>query len=284
MRQHAGLDRQVVVPAKCIEHTQQGGRVGDAVGCGIDADDSVADAVEQPIEDRQRDPARIVCGMVRLQTGGEAPWKAEGRAERGHHPALARDGDEILVAHQLRHARDHFGRQAGRDGCQGGGIGLACEQPIAKIPDGHAGKRREGRCVVAVDDQPRDLVLFVGNEMLGQERLQRQVGQRIAGRDPLCVGASGKAGEFVAGAVRRGRGEKSPQIREAMARAAEILSISHVRLPCPQPTIALNRRNCVSMWFVISIEKIRAETTESSPFVIPANRIVLKNAAIMTII
>ena len=39
--------------------------------------------------------------MVGLKPRGEAAGQAEGVRKRGDHAALARDGDQILVAHEL---------------------------------------------------------------------------------------------------------------------------------------------------------------------------------------
>ena len=47
---------------------------------------------------------------------------------------------------------------------------FVAQQPVAKLADGQVGNRRERGRVVRVDDQPRDFVVFVGNERLVEKR------------------------------------------------------------------------------------------------------------------
>ena len=58
-----------------------------------------------------------------------------------------------------------------------------------KRADGQRGDRREGRRVMAVDDQAGDLVVFIGDDGFLQELLQRHIGQRHPRRHHL-LGAS----------------------------------------------------------------------------------------------
>ena len=66
--------------------------------------------------------------------------------------------------------------------------GLVGQQPVAKAADGQMRDRREGRRVMAVDDEARDLVGLVGNDGLVEERRERQVGERILRGDALLAG------------------------------------------------------------------------------------------------
>ena len=73
---------------------------------------------------------------------------------------------------------------------RGRGAGSSQSRNSPTVSDGD---RREGGGVVGVDDQPRDLVVFVGDDRLGEEGGQRQVGQRHLRGDPLGGGGGGDA-------------------------------------------------------------------------------------------
>ena len=73
---------------------------------------------------------------------------------------------------------------------------------------------------MAVDDQAGDLIVFVGNDGLLQELLQRNVGQRDPRRDHLLGAVGRHPGEPVAGARRRGLGEEIAEIIEHIAVAS----------------------------------------------------------------
>ena len=67
VRQHAALRRNVEAADDVVEHVEQiedGRRV---VAGRVDADDGVAAAEHQPVDDRRRDAAPVVGRMVRLQ-------------------------------------------------------------------------------------------------------------------------------------------------------------------------------------------------------------------------
>ncbi len=132
MGQDAGLGRDLVVLAHLVQHRGEGDRGLDVVGGRVDADDRVASAVEQPVDDRGGHPARVVGRMVGLQAGREPPRQADGGTEGRRHPAFARHDDKILEAHQLRDGGDHLRREARREGGEGRRVGVGPEQPIAK--------------------------------------------------------------------------------------------------------------------------------------------------------
>ena len=68
-----------------------------------------------------------------------------------------------------------------------------------------------------VDDEPRHLVGLVGDHVFGQERRERQVGQRELRGDPLFAGLRRDARQPVAAAQRRGAGHQRLEIVENVA-------------------------------------------------------------------
>ena len=121
---------------------------------------------------------------------------------------------------QLGDGGDHLRRQPGRDGRQGGGVGLVRQQPLAEGADGQVGQGGERRRVVRVDDQPGDLVGLVRDDLLLEEAGERDVGQHELRGDPLAGIGGGDAGQPVARPRRGGFGQQVAEVGEGEAGAA----------------------------------------------------------------
>ena len=119
----------------------------DAVGCRIDADDSIAGAEQQSIEGRCGDALWIVGRMVGLQAHGQPTRQADGVAEAGDDAAFRGHRDQILQAHQLADGGRHFRGEAGAYCCQS--LRFGGEQELAKLADGQRGDGCERRVIVA---------------------------------------------------------------------------------------------------------------------------------------
>ena len=73
-----------------------------------------------------------------------------------------------------------------------------------------------------IDDKPGDLVLFIGDDHLVQERRQGQIGQNEPRRDTLLHAVRGDSGEPITRPVRAGRREHLHQRGEAVPRSGEM--------------------------------------------------------------
>ncbi|MCY1218751.1 hypothetical protein D9M72_307010 [compost metagenome] len=227
VREHAALRGNLEALDHLVEHVQQAPEHRQAVGHGVDADHRVARAVEQAVERGGGHAAQVVGGVVGLQAHGQVAGQADGVAKARDDVALLRDRDQVLVAHELGHGRDHLGREAR---CQCGEClcgGLLGQQPVAEVADREVRDRREGLRVVRVDDQPRDVVLLVGNQRLGEELLERRVGQHVACGHALLRGRRAEAREVVARARGAGAGEHLSQIVEGEALAGNGGAVAH---------------------------------------------------------
>ncbi len=89
--------------AAAIEKPGEVGHGGGGIGGGVDADHRVAAAEGEAVEDRGRDALGIVGRVIRLDAHRQPAGQPHRRAEFRHHRALFGDGDEILVAADLRH-------------------------------------------------------------------------------------------------------------------------------------------------------------------------------------
>ena len=172
-------------------------------------------AVEQAVDDARRHALRVVGRVVRLQAHRHRAGQPDGVAEALDDDALLRRQDEVLVAHQLGDRRRHLGRDAGGEGGERRGGGVARQQPVAELAHRHVRDRDEGRPVVAVEDEPRHLVLGIGHEHVVEEIGQRHVGEGEARRHHLLRRPGRDPGEEVAGAPRRRLGEQRLQAVEA---------------------------------------------------------------------
>ena len=192
--------------AQGLQHIQQGDAVRHAVGRRVDADDGVAAPQQQPIDRGGADAAQIIGRVVGLQPGPEMPSKALGIPKRGHHPALAGDADQILVAHQFGGGGGDLGRDSRSDFGKTRRGGVVGQQPVAEAAYGQMGYCCERRVVVGIDDQPRHLIGLIGNDRFVKYGGQGQVGEDRACGDPLGIACRRDASQFVAGsAVRRPR-------------------------------------------------------------------------------
>ena len=161
-----------------VQHTKQRLDCLHVVGNRVDADDRVAAAEHESIDDAGRDSFGVVGGMIRLQARGEAARQADRGAEARHHADLRGDGNQVLQAHDFRNGRGHLRRNPRRERGQHGACGLFAEQPIAEIANGQRRHRSESARVVIRDDQPCDFVVFRRYDKFRKECFKRKIRQR----------------------------------------------------------------------------------------------------------
>ena len=89
------------------------------------------------------------------------------------------------------------------------GVGdLVGQQPVAESADRQMSDGSESVPVVAIDDQPCDLVGFIGNDCLIEKCLERQIGERVSRRDAFFAALRRHDRELIAAAQRRGFGQQ----------------------------------------------------------------------------
>jgi hypothetical protein len=81
VRQHAGLGRDAVAADHLVDQLQQRDGAGRRVGGRVDADDGVAAALQQPVDDGRRHAQRVVGRVVGLQPRGQPAGQAQGAAQ-----------------------------------------------------------------------------------------------------------------------------------------------------------------------------------------------------------
>ena len=169
------------------------------VGRGVDADDGVAAAVEEPFQHGGGDALEIVRRMVRLEACRETAPKPDRVAEGRDDAALGGDEDEILVRADLRDGRHHLGREAGGERRESLLVRLIAEKPVAKCAHAEVLDGGEGGDVMGVHDEARHLVLFIGDEGFFEELRKGHVGEKHLRRDALLVARGGTTRRDVAG-------------------------------------------------------------------------------------
>ena len=169
-----------------------------AVGGGVDADHRVSRAVHQAVQDRGGDAGRVVRRVVGLEAHRHRARQADRVAEARDHAAFAGGEDQILVPHELADGRSDFWRDAGRQRREALGRRVLGKQPLTKRPHREVRDRRQRRRVMAVADEARDLVRFVGRQRRRDDLRQWNIGQTELGCDVLLSGGGGDAGELVA--------------------------------------------------------------------------------------
>ncbi len=196
MGEHAGLGGDCVTAAHGIEHgKQRDGRI-DAVGCGVNADDSIPSTEQQTIERRRGDAVGIIGGMVRLQAHGQAAGQTDGVAEPSDDAAFGGNCDQILQAHQLAHGGRHL--RGERPGLARSASPLsAASRNSRNSPTVSAATGAKAVEVVRVDDQPCHLVGLIWNDGLGEERRKRQIGHRHLCGDTFRGAPRSEPGECI---------------------------------------------------------------------------------------
>lgn len=228
--QHAALRRDLEALDHLVEHAQQVAEHLHAVGGRVEPDHRVAGAHEQAVQRGGRHAAQVVGRMVGLQPHREMAGQADGVAKARDHAALARHRDEVLVAHELGYRGHHLRREPGGQRGQRRGVGLFGQQPVAEVADAQVRHRRERLRVVPIDDEPRDVVFFIGNECLGQELLERRLGQHMARRHALLRGGRAHAGEVVARARRARDGHDLLEVFEGEGLRIDRGAVAHRKL------------------------------------------------------
>ncbi len=199
----ADLGGNAVAFANAVEHPENRLHGAHVVAGGIDADDGVAAAVGEAVEDAGGDALKIVGGMVGLQARGDAPGESDGGAEVRDHAAFRAYGDQVLEAHDFGDGGRHFRGEAGRQSGEALAGGLLAEQPVAQFADGQVRDGRERGGIVGIEDEAGDFVALVRDERLGQNGFQGHVGKLHLRPCALFGGGGGDARQLVAGT--RGR-------------------------------------------------------------------------------
>jgi hypothetical protein len=82
-------------------------------------------------------------------------------------------------------------------------------------------QRRQRAAVMPVDDQSRDVVVFIRNDGLPKKRTDREIRQRHLRSDPFGGVFGCYAGETITGAKGRGLRHQRLQVRENISCAAK---------------------------------------------------------------
>ena len=241
VREHAHLRRDVELDAHLVEHGKERMRPLRAVGRGIDADDGIAGAEEEAVENARGDAGGIVGRMIGLQPHREPAGKPDGVAEAGHDRALRRHHHQVLQAADLAHRRRHLRDEAARERGEPFRRRRVGEEPVAQAADGEMRDRSEGRRIVGVDDETRYLIALVGDHMLGEERRERELGERVLRRHPLLSGRRRDARQRVAAARRRGLGQQRLEIGEEVAARSDRHAVHVGGVPLRVQSVAVPR-------------------------------------------
>ena len=136
--------------------------------------------------------------------------------------AFGGDDDEVLQAHDFRHGGGHLRGQT-RSQLRSGGRSSSAYRAATPgtAPTVRWDTGRESRRIVAVEDQARNLVLFIRDKIDVQEGLEGKIGQRHLGRDALDRALRRDAGQRISRSRRRGLGEKRLEIGKNPARAVD---------------------------------------------------------------
>ena len=199
MGQHADLRGDAVAAAHLVKARQHAADALGRVARGVQADDGVARAEAQALEQGGENAVDVIRRVVRLQAARQRARQADGRVAVGRDRNLARGIDEIKIAHELTDGGDHLAREAARGAAEVGRRRGLAQNPLTQVRDGPVLHLRIDALVQVVLNDARDLVLLIGHGGVLAQVAQQQLRQHGLGGDALLRALGGQPGEPVAG-------------------------------------------------------------------------------------
>ena len=177
-----------------VDEVKQVDEGAQAVGDRVDADDCIARAEHEAVEDGCGDARGRVGWVVGLQARGESARQADRGAEAGDDGDLASDENEVLQTHELGNRRGHLRREPWSERGEIRRSGVVGEQPVTKSTDGETGDGSEGRRFMRVEDEARDFICLIRDDRLIEEVLEWQIGECHLCGDAFLRGGGADAG------------------------------------------------------------------------------------------
>jgi hypothetical protein len=113
--QHAALHGDLKALAQGVDHAQQARGDGHVVAGGVDADDRVAGAEQQAVEDGRGNAGCESVGWLGWRRALRRPGRPTVVRKRVTTRIFLRGGDQVLHAHELAYGGGHLRREAGRE-------------------------------------------------------------------------------------------------------------------------------------------------------------------------
>ena len=214
--QHADLRRYLPVLLDLLKTPQHLAHLLRGVRHRVQADDRIPRAEAQSLQSGGRDALWVVGGVVGLQTARQRPRQADGGIAVGGDGDLACGIDEVEIAHQLAHRRDHLRRQPPAELADVAARGSFVQNPFPQVGHRPAPDTRIDGLVHVVLNDPGDLVAFIGDGGVFPEIGQRQSGKHHLGRHSLLGGLRRQACQLVAGFFLVGLGQHLLDIPECV--------------------------------------------------------------------
>ncbi len=215
--QHATLRWNLESLPQVIDQPQQTRRHRNIVTRGVNADHRISGTEQQTIENRSGNAHCVVGRMIGLEARTQPARQSHGRPKARDHAYLCGSKNQILYPHELAHACGHLRGEAGGERSQPLRRGFVGEQPVAQLAHSKASDGRESLRIVRIHNQSRYLVLLVGDYVLREEMLQRQVSQCKLRSDPLFGGVRRYARKHISAPQGSRLREQFPQIGKCVA-------------------------------------------------------------------
>ena len=214
--QHADLRRYLPVLLDLLKTPQHLAHLLRGVRHRVQADDRISRAEAQPFQGGGRDALRVVGGVVGLQPARQRPRQADGGIAVGGDGDFACGIDEVEIAHQLAHRRDHLRRQPPAELADVAARGSFVQNPLPQVGHRPAPDFLIDGLVHVVLNDPGDLVAFIGDGGVFPEIGKRQGGKHHLGRHPLLGSFRRQTRQLVAGFFLVGLGQHLLDIPECV--------------------------------------------------------------------
>ena len=214
--QHADLRRYLPVLLDLLKTPQHLAHLLRGVRHRVQADDRIPRAEAQSLQSGGRDAFGVVGGVVGLQAARQRPRQADGGIAVGGDGDLACGIDEVEIAHQLAHRRDHLRRQPPAELADVAARGRFVQNPLPQVGHRPAPDSLVYGLIHVVLNDPGDLVAFIGDGGVFPEIGQRQSGKHHLGRHSLLRGLRRQTCQLVAGFFLVGLGQYLLDIPECV--------------------------------------------------------------------
>ena len=133
--------------------------------------------MQQPVKQTGCNAPGVVSRMIGLQARGQTSRQTKGSSKASDDAALAGDQHQILQSAYLADRSHHLRRQPRCQRGERSRVSGIPQKPVAKIADRQMLHHGESRCILRIQNQPRDGIALIRNNRLVQKNRQRHISQ-----------------------------------------------------------------------------------------------------------
>ncbi len=223
-------------PAQHLAHLFRG------VRHRVQTDHRIPCAKGQALQGGGGDALRVVGGVVGLQTAAQGSRQADGGVAMGGNGDFLGRVDQVQIAHQLAHRRDHLRCQPPAQLPDVISRGSFRQDPLPQVRYGPVSDFVIDSLIHIILDDPGHFILFIGNRRTLPQVPQGHSGQHHLGCDPLLSAFRRQARQLIAGFFLVGLSQHLFQIVKCVGFPQKGGFQIHFIIPCNGSNCSLSGR------------------------------------------